>query len=84
MIRITPTAINSGNIEQLTPLGFDGGNGFSKLTHGDGVIVSPSYYLDLRSATETPNIIEYLDVRWVTGDPTDPESPVAYARVSDE
>ena len=72
------------NIDQLTPLGYDGGNGFFKLTHTDGVIVFPSYYLELRSASEIPNIIECLDALWVTGDATDPEPPVSYVRVSDE
>ena len=38
MIVIPPATASSGNIEQLTPVGFDGGNRFSKLTHTDGVI----------------------------------------------
>lgn len=92
MIIIPPANVRTGKIEQLTPLGFDGGNGFSKLTHSDGVIVSPSYYLELRSASESPNIIEYLDgtrtdlksKRWVTGDAAYLESPLAYQRVVDE
>ena len=92
MIVIPPVTARTGNIEQLTPMGFDGGNGFSKLTHSDGVIVSPSYYLELRSASESPNIIKYLDgsrtdlkgKRWITGDAAYLESPLAYQRIVDE
>jgi hypothetical protein len=92
VIAITPTTTNSGNIGQLVPFGYDGGNGFSKLSHTDGVIVSPSYFLELRSASESPNVIEYLDgprtdlksKRWVTGDAAYLESPLAHQRVVDE
>lgn len=92
MIATSPALATTGNFTQLTPLGFDGGNGFSKLVHTDGVIVSPSYFLELRQTTESPNVIEYLDglrtdlkgKRWVTGEAAYLESPLAYQRVVDE
>lgn len=88
---LTVPTINDGYY-QTVPIGFDCGFGFSKFCYDNEVVVEPSYFLELKQATESSSVIEYFDgprsdlrgKRWLVGESAYLESPLAYQRLVDE